>query len=232
MSSILKAIRKAEDEKRAGDSVAPDLMVDHGQSTPKSKPTTLLPLTAGVVVGAVIVVVAILLFDVADESSLDKQSNREDSVAKAPLVTREKPPTSRNTTSAVREAARVSDSVADGSQKIVKEEVFVSAPVKGFQPAAPDETVDNTILQPKEDRQKTDVISSESDKNTSVPPGIQLVVTEIFHQENDANSMAVVNDLPVMIGTYVDSALVKAINKNSVEFDFNGNSLLISVSEP
>ncbi len=57
-------------------------------------------------------------------------------------------------------------------------------------------------------------------------------MSEIFHQKDNANSMAVVNDLPVMLGTYVDSALVKAINKDSVEFEFNGNSFLVPVSEP
>ncbi|NIP49927.1 MAG: hypothetical protein GWO30_08070, partial [Gammaproteobacteria bacterium] len=74
MSSILKAIRKAEDEKRAGDSVAPDLMVDHGQSTPQKKQTFMFPMVAGVVVGAVLVGAGILMLNVGDKSALETDS--------------------------------------------------------------------------------------------------------------------------------------------------------------
>ena len=53
MSSILKALRKLEEEKRGGKLEAPDLRVDQGQSTTVRK--SLLPLVVGVVLGALIV---------------------------------------------------------------------------------------------------------------------------------------------------------------------------------
>jgi hypothetical protein len=57
-----------------------------------------------------------------------------------------------------------------------------------------------------------------------------LVVGEIFYQDDESNRMAVVNDLPVMIGTYVDAAIVTAINEDSVEFEAGGKSFSVSVS--
>ena len=53
MSSILKALRKLEEEKRGGKLEAPDLRVDQGQSAAVGK--SLLPLIVGVVLGALVV---------------------------------------------------------------------------------------------------------------------------------------------------------------------------------
>ncbi len=51
-----------------------------------------------------------------------------------------------------------------------------------------------------------------------LPEGVHLKVSETFYHEDPANSMAVVNDLPVMIGTFVDSAMVLEIHSDKVVF--------------
>ena len=53
MSSILKSLRKIEEEKRGAVRAAPDLRVDQGFAPAKSK--QLLPLLTGLALGAVIV---------------------------------------------------------------------------------------------------------------------------------------------------------------------------------
>ncbi len=50
MSSILKALRKIEEEKRVASHAAPDLRMDHGHSARKGWP--FLPLVAGIALGA------------------------------------------------------------------------------------------------------------------------------------------------------------------------------------
>ena len=53
MSSILKALRKIEEEKRVANHAAPDLRRDQGHSGKKARPY--LPLVAGIALGAVCV---------------------------------------------------------------------------------------------------------------------------------------------------------------------------------
>ncbi len=233
MSSILKAIRKAEDEKRAGDSVAPDLMVDHGQSTPQKKQTFMFPMVAGVVVGAVLVGAGILMLNVGDKSALETDSVSGGRVANNQPVNQEKSAPPQDKAAFVKaDIQTLSKPVADGSQKIAKKEIKPSGPVGEVDAIDLGENVESFTLSPKNSDKKTTVKVNRSAKNFTAPPEVQLVVSEIFHQQDNANSMAVVNDLPVMIGTYVDSAIVKAINKNSVEFELDGNSFLVPVLEP
>ena len=53
MSSILKALRKIEEEKRVANHAAPDLRMDQGNPGKKARPY--LPLAAGIALGAVCV---------------------------------------------------------------------------------------------------------------------------------------------------------------------------------
>ena len=65
--------------------------------------------------------------------------------------------------------------------------------------------------------------------SSELPDGISLLVTEIFFQKDSDNSMAVVNDLPVMIGTYVDSAVVTEIRPDRVLFKLGGKTYTVTV---
>lgn len=233
MSSILKAIRKAEDEKRAGDSVAPDLMVDHGQSTPKSRPAMLFPLSIGVVVGVLLAGAGILMLDDGSNSTLEANKDNRAGLQEAPSVVAERAPLlSNKQVVADGHAEKPLAPDAAGADEIVKKEVIVSEPVHRIADDRTAKVVNPTTSKPEEAKVKKTVANTEPAQTFSVPPGVHLVVSEIYYQEDDASSMAVVNDLPVMMGTYVDSAIVTAINKNSVMFELDGNSFLVPVSRP
>ena len=58
-------------------------------------------------------------------------------------------------------------------------------------------------------------------KPLMLPANVNLKVAEIFYQEDPANRMAVVNDLPVMVGTPVEGALVQEIRPDHVIFRVN-----------
>ena len=69
-------------------------------------------------------------------------------------------------------------------------------------------------------------------KARPLPVGASLKVTEVFYQDDPANSMAVVNDLPVMIGTFVDSAVVLEIRSDKVVFKIGDDSYDVPVTPP
>lgn len=54
--------------------------------------------------------------------------------------------------------------------------------------------------------------------STELPSGVTLLVSEIFYQDDGSDSMAVVNDLAVMVGSHVDSAVVTEILADRVRF--------------
>jgi hypothetical protein len=64
-----------------------------------------------------------------------------------------------------------------------------------------------------------------------LPAGIRLQVSEIYYQ-GDLNSMAVVNDLPVMVGSHIDSALVTEIQADRVLFEIDGEVFTVSPPQP
>ena len=60
-----------------------------------------------------------------------------------------------------------------------------------------------------------------------LPEGVSLLVAEIFYQDNSTNSMAVVNDLPVMVGTQVDDAIVTEIRPEHVLFKIGDKTYIV-----
>lgn len=64
-----------------------------------------------------------------------------------------------------------------------------------------------------------------------LPAGTRLLVSEIYYQ-GDLDSMAVVNDLPVMVGSHIDSALVTEIQVDRVLFDIDGKVFAVSLQKP
>ncbi|MDH3999531.1 MAG: hypothetical protein OET90_11935 [Desulfuromonadales bacterium] len=60
-----------------------------------------------------------------------------------------------------------------------------------------------------------------------LPPEYRLVVTEVFYQESQGESMAIINDLPEMEGTVIDGAVVQKIEPDRVEFLIGGVSYSI-----
>ena len=67
-------------------------------------------------------------------------------------------------------------------------------------------------------------------KPKALPEGVLLKVSETFYYDDPANSMAVVNDLPVMIGTFVDSAVVQEIHSDKVVFKIDAQTYDVPVT--
>ena len=239
MSSILKALRKLEEEKRGGKLEAPDLRVDQGQ--PDAAGRTFVPLAIGTVSGIVLVGLFFLW-------STGPQH-------KGDLLPAEPPVT-----------AAPANSPAQPSPQAVIEQPVVSVPVKSLprtsapasvEPETPVETAaavtepvmpqvkpasgSATISQsnnhePAEAaatvQQSGIVVQQElSPPTVKLPAGIRLLVSEIFYLD-DVNSMAVVNDLPVMVGSHVDSAVVTAIHADRVLFEIDGKAYPVSLPQP
>ncbi|MGK2905326.1 MAG: AMIN domain-containing protein [Desulfuromonadales bacterium] len=75
-------------------------------------------------------------------------------------------------------------------------------------------------------------VNARADQASVLPDGISLQVSEIFYQQDSASSMAVVNDLPVMVGSQVDSAVVTEIRPDSVVFAIGDRTYVVDQSNP
>jgi hypothetical protein len=65
-----------------------------------------------------------------------------------------------------------------------------------------------------------------------LPSGVDLKLTEIFYQKDSASSMAVINDLPVMVGSQIDSAVVTDIRPESVLVEINDKIYNLALTLP
>jgi len=256
MSSILKALRKIEEEKRVASHAAPDLRMDQGLAEPKPRP--LLPLIAGVALGSVCVGL-FFLWSSSDFTEVASQPRRqpqaeaqvvvvESNQAEQPVIVLEEKgpvtPLSASPVPVVRE--KTPEKVVETSKipEIILPAEAVPAflttpePVKTLEPPIAFEAQTKTPKVVKE-APKESMTSTRSSKPEplpvkagSLPVGASLKVTEVFYQDDPANSMAVVNDLPVMIGTFVDSAVVLEIRSDKVVFKIGDDSYDVPVTPP
>lgn len=228
MSSILKAIRKIEDEKRSGENHAPDLMVDHGQNA--KKPLTILPLISGAVLGAV--AVGGLLLWAQDSKIQVVESDHKASQRPAAGV-------SLHASAKDEQTATLKSVVSESKPPIVTPMQNEAVKVETLPPEAIPESAASKL--PRDDRTKSESkqaasqllpIVQGSKSPPKLPGGISLLVSEIFYQEDSANSLAVVNDLPVMLGTQIESAVVSEIHPDHVVFKIDGKPYSVSPDQP
>jgi hypothetical protein len=248
MSSILKALRKIEEEKRVANHAAPDLRMNQGNSGKKVRPY--LPLVAGIALGAVCVSLFGLWFS-SDTPEIVIQSQQQ---PMAPVV--------KNKQAVLPAVVAKEEMLEPSSEK--PQTVFVLEPI--IEPVA--ETVKvrevtmpveampviSTQTEPKKKELKIvperkaplpEVAVSESVTTNiakpsipdplvvipkALPEGVLLKVSETFYHDDPANSMAVVNDLPVMIGTFVDSAVVQEIHSDKVVFKIDAQTYDVPVT--
>lgn len=264
MSSILKALRKIEEEKRVASHAAPDLRMDHGHSARKGWP--FLPLVAGVALGAACVglfsfwyfsktpaVVALPVQHVKVTGVDSKQVVPsillpEEKLLSAPAVPQTAPvkeqdviPPAEDTI--IREVIMPVEAVPmisvqtvpqkqppeivserKPSPEIVETKVVATTAVKTPKSdltAAKTLKTDPDVAKIPEDEPAVARLAKADSVAVSpkpLPEAVHLKVSETFYHEDPANSMAVVNDLPVMIGTFVDSAMVLEIHSDKVVF--------------
>lgn len=243
MSSILKALRKVGEEKRVDQHAAPDLRLDQGLTLAESKP--FLPLLTGIALGAVIVGLFFLwvqkdaepvakvvpLTSTAQVVSVEKKAV--DLAVPANILTEEK--TSDKSFEDLAESTKVPVVAVASEPKVVLENIKIESlaksPVNKPQPPSVASLASKTATT----KQAPSIVVATKAlvaKEAELPEGVSLLVTEIFHQQDNANSMAVVNDLPVMIGSHVDSAVVTEIRPDSVLFNIDGKSFAVAVSKP
>jgi hypothetical protein len=253
MSSILKALRKIEEEKRGAKHAAPDLSVDQGRSSAKSGPY--LPLLAGVALGATVVGLIFLLsandiVSVVQGGSAAEQV-RATAVASSPhekslgaeikatdsTVTPDVPPAvvsyvqNHNRSIETVRAPEVSQHQQSASVIITHEDPLPQPATKPI--VSKEQTVAVTTQQvvvPVKDAEAGQGPEDSQEIYTILPDGISLFVAEIFYQEDASDSMALVNDLPVMVGTHVESAIVDEIRPEQVLFRIAGKLYLVNVS--
>ena len=246
MSSILKSLRKIEEEKRADKHVAPNLMVDQGLASVESK--QFLPLLTGIALGAVIVGLIFLWAKKDSEPVVKAQPATEpkqimaverNSVDSASSVSAS--PTSilsDKSLKSLAEASKVSVVTLSPEPVIITESInkvvpkpLSKPPVKQRKPAE----ISTPVSKPAatmQTSQKVAVVKTTLTEHSVLPKGVSLMVDEIFYQDDADNSMAVVNDLPVMIGSHIDSAVVTEIRPDSVLFKIDDKSYVVTVSNP
>ena len=298
-SSILKALRKLEEEKRGGKHEAPDLRVDQGQTASKNR--FFVPLAAGIVCGAGMVGLFFLvpggpeqtpeivqneprtpLATVAEQARSMPQAATVKPVlpetAAPPPVSAPSSVKSENSaavaatgkyhgvaeggaaeSAAVRsQAQRVAQAVSEKPERPIPNE----ASPRASAPASADSempeavtasdnapgvsegrSVDNSAVERQAQiEQRADAVvaarpsgtvamPNPAQKIVQLPAGIRLQVSEIYYQ-GDLNSMAVVNDLPVMVGSHIDSALVTEIQADRVMFEIDGEVFTVSPPQP
>lgn len=266
MSSILKALRKIEEEKRVASHSAPDLRMDQGHSARKGWP--FLPLVAGIVLGAVCVglfsfwpsseTTTVVTLPMRQPSVAGVESRQADQPpvmveGKKVFVPVESPdvpvkePIAAPVTEVikVREVIMPAEAVAvisEQSETQKQQTGIVSEPKPSPEVVAPEIMATTATRAPAVDlsASKAPTVDLPASKAPTVDPGVvkpktlpegaHLKVSEIFYHDDPANSMAVVNDLPVMIGTFVDSAKVLEIHSDKVVFQIDDSTYDVPVT--
>jgi general secretion pathway protein B len=248
MSSILKALRKIEEEKRVASHAAPDLRMDQGGSVKKSWP--LLPLVGGAALGAVCV--GLLSFWLSPEDpELAIQVPPQTIIVDA--ESRQENPSAVDNNEQLLESAPLTPQQSSGQDLATAP---VAEDIKVQEVIMPAETVPVAFTKTESKKQrpkispekkmppsevvaakvKTTAVAKVEDPEPSVakpkalPADVTLKVSEVFYHDDPGNSMAVVNDLPVMIGTFVDSAVVQEIHSDKVVFKVDSQSYDVPVT--
>jgi len=246
MSSILKALRKVGEEKRVDQHAAPDLKLDQGFASVASKP--FLPLLTGIALGALIVG---LIFLWAQRGAEPVAKVQPDSEPKQMIPYRQNP-----VDSAARTIVHSTSNLPVQNLKDLAEASKVSVVTLSPEPVIAIESTNKVVTKPlakppvrQQKQAETPTLVSKPATTTQttldvavaktismeyseLPQGVSLTVEEIFYQNDNANSMAVVNDLPVMIGSHVDSAVVSEIRPDSVLFKIDNKSYVVALSNP
>lgn len=239
MSSILKALRKLEEEKRGAKLAAPDLRVDQGRPEAAGRPFA--PLAIGAVSGTVLVGLFFLWSTGSQQerhllpsatrgpaAPVTVQTQRlPQAVVEKPVVAapgkalpRPSAPAPVEPETPVARAAAVSEPVMPRAEP-------ATASAAASQSQSNERTGDAATAQ-----QSGIVVQHELPPDAAtLPAGISLLVSEIFYLD-DVNSMAVVNDLPVMVGSHVDSAVVTEIHVDRVLFEIDGKAYTVSLPQP
>jgi len=208
MSSILKALKKLEQEKIRREDGSLDIARDILKSHPRKKSS---PWKGPVIAIGITLLTAglILLYSsTQNEQSKDETLKHTD----RPVVLTDNTVTDSAETKAVTPSPL--KNIPDNTK------VVQTKP-----------TTDLTATLPVDNKTTEASSSSPPQKKTEADETIisipQLVISGIAYQEDRTASLAIVNELPVMEGTFVEGALVEQILPDKVRFAYQGRKFEI-----
>jgi len=225
MSSILKALKKLEEDKAERLDAPVDIGRDILRQPRRVKrsaniPALALALAATLAIAAGVLAVVILKTD----KPLGVEINSEPPAMAAPAIVRQSTP-------AVPEQPPVKK-----EPEVVEVKMPPPPTVAGKTQAVPTR-FPNAEKSAKTSAPKTPPGPAPAAKQPSpavVPslPMPHLAVSGIVFQADRQNRMAVVNDLPVMEGTVIEGAVVEEILSDRVRFDREGTKFEVKLKEP
>lgn len=260
MSSILKSLRKIEEKKRVSEHAAPDLTHDQGAGIAKANPFR--PLLAGIALGAVMVGLLFYLFATPPAYISGPRPAAEPAALAAtgqpartatPNVQGQvetKPLPLANLAEKIPAAVQGSNpgSTVDAGQVpvvVLPPESIATSPARRAEPVLVKESKPAIKRMPEPERKISENAVKIADPRPvpkpvattpagppALPDGVSLQLTEIFYQEDPASSLAVINDLPVMIGSQVDSAVIAEIRPDSVLVTIDGKVYTLAMTSP
>jgi general secretion pathway protein B len=98
-------------------------------------------------------------------------------------------------------------------------------------PASPPADPPQSVSQPLPPATVTIPPADESPTASATPARPQLVITGIVYQDDPESRIAVVNDLPAMLGARIEGALVEEIRSGSVVFNYQGQRFEVFFKE-
>ncbi len=227
MSTILKALKKLEEEKRAAapETLLGQILVDRGARRRPAR--SVLLVSAGVAGG-------LLLALLAGSGIFWLKSPSPVASVAAPAQPLPAEPT---VVAAAEPGAAASSPAAPGAKVLSEITTAVDRPV----PAAP--VLPQAVTVPLGTGEQVPAGLAPAGRDMSpqqvrvdgpqLPPAgqpraaLNLEISEIFPASDAGGAMALVNGLPVMEGTWVDDALVKEIRRGEVLFEIAGRTVVV-----
>ncbi len=227
MSTILKALKKLEEEQRAGAPLPLDSRIVSERGRAAGARRSGLPMVLGVIGGGLAVSLA-----VAGWFWLKPPADIPVALVPVAVISGEAPPPARPRPEPT---AAPAPAPLDSPAPVVPSRPESSPAAPQAQPVAPPATVSAAPLQgssPFADATPLQVTVAdrqipEAGRQWVAP---HLSVTEIFPPAAGGEWMAVVNDLPIMAGTTVEGALVERIERDRVLFSLDGRQIAVPLA--
>lgn len=222
MSSILKALRKLEEEKARSEGGTPDIARNILRTGPRPKRNPwILPGS----VAALFLVFGLTGYILGGKAEFAPPPTEPPLPAVAPAEpappATEPPVPAADPPPVLPPPATLSEPPGPPAPPAEAQKAIPSRPPS----AAPLPDVSKAIPNPVENH------SGIAEKETAGPLP-SLVLMGIAFQDEREGRMAIVNDLPVMEGTMIEGARVVEISRDRVRFDFSGRSFEVILEEP
>lgn len=226
MSSILKALRKLEEEKSRNTGGTPDIARNILKMGPRRKKSSWLLPASVVALLLAFSMTGYILWGETEFPSLPSESPQ----ALLDMAPATDPPPAKETPAPAAAAPVVSQAPEETSApsellhavSAAEKEIPYRPPSAAPFPAAP-----------KAPQKPVNMVQSPGiAKEENAEPLPALALSGIAFQDEREGRLAVVNNLPVMEGTVIAGARVVEISEDRVRFDFSGRSFEVLLEEP